>query len=416
MATTTIFCIGISYRNANLSLREELLKATNTTSIATIRQHVQELVVLSTCNRFELYGTIASQDLEKLPDLFCAAHQQHEQIRAKLYLHTEDDALKHILSVISGIDSLIIGETQIVKQVKEAFARAANDGTSGVVMQEILRTSLSVSKKIRTHTEIGSKVVSISHAAIGLCDKIFANPKRVNILIVGAGEMATIAARYACKRGVNSLAIANRNLARAEALCAEIGCGQAHALTSLPDIITAADVVLTATTADHIIITRAQVEKCLPSRKGRALALIDISLPRNIDPSCQGIEDLYLFDLDDLKQITAQNTASRQSSITQAQQYVEQGVAAIHRSLEAREMGAVVAKFKDFLQQLAHKQTAITLAKANYDSLTLEQRQGITHLTDTIVDKIVGSVGLQLKSEQRHHILALLRKLVSKSD
>lgn len=416
-ASAAIFCIGVSYRNTSLAVREKLLKSTDTIDLAAIRAEVQELVVLSTCNRFELYGTIPTQDLHKLPDLFCSSQQ--EQIRDKLYLHTHDAALKHVLAVISGIDSMIIGETQIVKQVKEAFANAESNGTTGTVMREVLRAALSVSKKIRTNTEIGSKVVSISHAAISLCDKIFAHPDKLNLLIVGAGEMATIAARYACKRGISTLAIANRSVARAEALCKEIGFGHAYPLEALSSVLAQADVVLTATAADSIIISRAQVEECLQGRKGKGtLALIDISLPRNIDPSCQGIEELYLFDLDDLKKITAQNNASRQSAVVQAMQYVEQGVEAIHRSLAAREAGVTVAQFKGFLQQLANKQTQLTLAKADYDSLTEQQREGIVDLADTIVDKIVGSIGLQLKSasEQRQHILTLMQKLSSKSD
>ena len=423
---TTVFCVGLNHKNASMPLREKLhlSSAKIAEIIVKIRTQfaLQELVILSTCNRCELYGTVVADKKFDLRQAFCAAHRQlvadNNNINSLLYVYQQEEAIKHLFSVTASIDSLIIGETQIVRQVKEAFALAKQKGTTGAVMQQILQTALATSKKIRTETDIGNKIVSISHAAISLCNKIFTNIKAVKMLIVGAGEMAKIAARYACKQGVAELAVANRNLSRAEQLCKELGIGSAHTLDKLHEHLSWADVVITATTADNYLIQHQMVTQILKERQHhRPMGLIDISMPRNIEPSCQEMEDVYLFDLDDLKQITLQNSEARQQAVSDALQFVEKGVDSLRKHFTEREIGATVAEFKNFLLTLVEKQTSQTLSKSTYVSLTPQQRAGIQQLTDVIVNKIVGQVSMHLKDSQleKQQVLNLFQKLSNKT-
>ena len=419
---TTIFCVGISHKTADLSLRERfhLTEPKILPIIAAVKTRfaLRELVILSTCNRCELYGTVAGQcDYAKL---FAAVHEQLgvatpvAVLQQNLYVLTQWRAVEHILSVAAGIDSLVIGETQITGQFKHAFALANEAGTCGTVMTQILQTALATGKKIRTHTEIGSRIVSISHTAILLAQKIFTDISAARILIVGAGEMAGIAARHARKHRVHQLAIVNRTRARAEGLNRQLD-GAAHIddFAALPARIAWADVIITATTGREFIIDRAQIERAQRQRRGRAAALIDISLPRNIDPSCQAVADVYLFDLDDLRQVIDQNLNVRQQAVTQAAEFVARGIDTLRQTFIEREIGTTVADFKHFLRDVVKSQTDQTLAKSLYGTLTSQQKEGIHQLADIIVNKIVGQVSLRLKdaSHQQEHVLDTFRSL-----
>lgn len=414
-----IFCVGISHKTASLSLREQFhltdAEIAKIVSGVSASFALSELVILSTCNRCELYGVVAGEC--DYPALFAAVHSQlalpREAWKENLYVLTQQRAVEHMLSVAAGIDSSIIGETQITGQFKRAFALAREAQTCGVVMTQILQTALTTAKKIRTQTEIGNRSVSISYVAILLAKKIFTDVAAANVLIVGAGEMASIAARNAVKQGVRSLAVINRTLAHAEALCHQLhGNAVAVNLTELPARLAWAEVVITATTGREYVILPAQIEQAQRQRRGKAMALIDISLPRNIDPRCQQIEDVYLFDLDDLRQITDQNLNARQQAVAQAAVYIAQGVDALNKNFIEREIGMTVAGFKSFLLDVVRAQTDQTLAKSLYGTLSVQQRDGINQLADIIVNKIVGQVSMRLKDAARHeeHVLATFRQ------
>lgn len=415
------FCVGISHKTASLSFREKFhLSATKIARVIPAikgKFAYRELVILSTCNRCELYG-VTDEDSD-FAAAFMAVHDQlginytADEIREKLYVLKRWQAVNHILTTAAGMDSLIVGETQIVGQVKQAFALAQQAQTSGPILHRILQTALATSGRVRSQTEIGRKTVSISHAAIVLAQKIFTDIRKVNMLIVGAGEMATIAAKHARKHRVERLVIVNRNLERAERLRQKIGVGTANCLSDLDHLLPWADVVITATTAPDFIIDRGAVIRAQQERKNKPMGLIDISLPRNIDPDCQHIEDIYLFDLDDLKQLTDHNIAARQQASGQAAELVEQGVKALQKTFVAREVGLTVAAFKNFLDDLVKSQTDQTLAKSVFGTLTHQQREGIHKLAEIIVNKIVGRVSVRLKnaSAEQEQLLTVFRSL-----
>lgn len=417
-----IFCVGMNHKTMSLSLREKFhLSSTKIAGILNpIKQRFgyRELVILSTCNRCELYGV--ADNIGDFSEAFVAVHDQlainyrAETIKNRLYTLTQQQAVRHILMVVSSMDSLIIGETQIVNQFKQAFILAQQAGTCGTLMRQLLQIALATAKKVRTQTEIGQRTVSISHAAIVLSQKLFANLKTASLLVVGAGEMAAIASKYAVGRGVEQLTVVNRNVNRAQQLIASLNKGSCRSLAELPDALATTDIVITATTADSYLIDSPMLEEVQRRRKNRQLALIDISLPRNIDPACQGLENIYLFDLDDMKAVIDQNTIARQQASQQAISLIDKGTANVEKTFIEREIGSAVANFKNFLQQLIKNQTERTLAKSLFDSLTSQQKEALHNLSEIIVNKVVGQVSVQLKdSTADEHQLVAFRKLFS---
>lgn len=400
-----IFCVGMNHKTMSLSLREKF--HLSSTKIAGILQPIKqrfgyrELVILSTCNRCELYGV--ADDVSNFTESFVAVHDQltidfrQQAIKNRLYTLTQQQAVRHILMVASSLDSLIVGETQIVNQFKQAFALAQQAGTCGTLLQQLLQIALSTAKKVRTQTEIGQRTLSISHAAIVLSQKLFANLKTASLLVVGAGEMATIAAKYAVDRGVKQITIVNRDVKRAQNLATNLKKGDCRPLAELPHSLATNDIVITATTADSYLIDPLMLEEVQRLRNNRQLALIDISLPRNIDPACQNLENIYLFDLDDMKAVIDQNTNARKQASQQAVTLIDKGTANVEKTFIEREIGSAVANFKNFLQQLIKNQTERTLAKSLFDSLTIQQKEALHNLSEIIVNKVVGQVSVQLK-------------------
>ena len=413
-----IFCVGMNHKTMSLSLREKFhLSSTKIAGILNpIKQRFgyRELVILSTCNRCELYGV--ADDIGDFSEAFIAVHDQlainYLDETNRLYTLTQQQAVRHILMVASSMDSLIVGETQIVNQFKQAFMLAQQAGTCGTLLQQLSQIALATAKKVRTQTEIGQRTVSISHAAIVLSQKLFANLKTASLLVVGAGEMAAIATKYAISRGVEQLTVVNRDLNRAQRLIASLNKGSCRPLAELPDALVTADIVITATAADSYLIDSPMLEEIQRLRKNRQLALIDISLPRNIDPACQGLENIYLFDLDDMKAVIDQNTIARQQASQQAISLIDKGTANVEKTFVEREIGLAVANFKNFLQQLIKNQTERTLAKSLFDSLTSQQKEALHNLSEIIVNKVVGQVSVQLKgSTADEHQLVAFRKL-----
>lgn len=415
-----IFCVGMNHKTMSLSLREKFhLSSTKIAGIlGPIKQRFgyQELVILSTCNRCELYGV--ADNAGDFTEAFVAVHDQlsisyrREAIKDRLYTLTQQQAVRHILMVASSMNSLIIGETQIVNQFKQAFIIAQQAGTCGTLMQQLLQIALATAKKVRTQTEIGQRTVSISHAAIVLSQKLFANLKTASLLVVGAGEMAAIASKYAVDRGIEQLTIVNRDINRAQRLSVNLNKGNYRPLAELSQALVTTDIVITATTADSYLIDSPMLEKVQRLRNNQQLALIDISLPRNIDPACQDLENIYLFDLDDMKAVIDQNTIAREQASRQALSLIDKGTANVEKIFVEREIGSAVANFKNFLQQLIKNQTERTLAKSLFDSLTVQQKEALHNLSEIIVNKVVGQVSVQLKdSTADEHQLVAFRKL-----
>jgi glutamyl-tRNA reductase len=345
-----IFVAGLSYKTAPVELREKLAVSPGKLRCAGCRVKVggalAETVVVSTCNRVEIYG-VSEKVNGNIPPLFkqlrgpCgraatvpgAPSDNDFDIEPYLYVHEGDEAVKHLLSVASGLDSMVLGETEITGQIKNAYQTAQEGKLTGRTLNRVFQKALSTAKAVRTRTNIGRGATSVGSVALELADKIFGGDlSQKNVMIIGAGKMGEACIRHLAKQGVKSVLVANRSYERAEALAAEFG-GRAVRLEQCLEAMKEADIVVSSTGSPNIILHREEVESVMKSRRDRPLALIDIAVPRDIDPDVQLIPGVFLYDIDDLEAIVRENVRSREQELAQCRAIIEEETAQVMAKL-----------------------------------------------------------------------------------
>ncbi len=316
-----LFLLGASHHTAPLAVREKLaLDATRSAALAArLRQTagLQEFTLLNTCNRVELYGVAADQTaLARLREALCevtgCAPAEADQV---LFLRHNHEAIAHLFSVSSGLDSQIVGETEILGQVKAAYDTALAQKWTGPVLNRVFQKAFQAAKHIRTNTGIGEGQISIATVAVDLAGRIFGELAAVKILVVGAGDIGLKTVIAFQGRGAKSITVASRTLSKAEEAAAQSG-GWPATMADLPEIIADADIVASSTSAPDAVITHDMVAAAMKRRRSRPLFLIDLALPRDIDPATAKISDVYLYNLDDLAKIAEGNLARRRSELT----------------------------------------------------------------------------------------------------
>jgi len=408
-----LFLLGANHVSAPVELRELLYIAPEPLAalLPALRERHQfrELVALSTCNRFELIGIAPpTANLNALLyQAFLDLHHQHgvvrdkisdEDIQRALYLHTESDAVRHLYRVASSLDSLVLGETQITGQFKDAMTVAATSGTIGPTLQRLGQEALATAKKIRTQTAIGKKTVSISHAALELAGKVFGKLGDHSFLLIGAGEMSRVAAKYVTNYNPRNIFIANRTVERARDLVTELGTGEAFGMEEIPGLLTSADIVISSTAAPGIVLDAMTVERAKSARRGRPLILLDIAMPRDIDPDCGDLDDVYLFDIDDLQQVSAANFEERRKAAEEAEDLVHRGVDQFKNWQKTWSVKPVLAAFRNYVGELIDREAGKTLAKEHFRDLNAKQRESLKALFDAIASKITADAARQITS------------------
>lgn len=409
-AKPLVFCIGANHNTAGLDVREELFLSEDElrASLKTIcaRHRLSEALVISTCNRFELYGVLpgeAGDDALRsiLFDLEASKADTRPDMREKIthhcYIHRQSAAMEHMFAVASGLDSLVLGETQITGQFKDAMQFSLDLGIMDSVFQRLCQDALRVAKEVRTHTEISKKTVSISHAAIDLANQVFGNISSHSVLIIGAGEMASVASKYAIKYGPKELFIVNRTVQRAEDVVRELGAGKAVPLDQLSQTLPKADIVIASTSSEVFILDRTIIEKVQVARSHRPLLLVDIALPRNIDPKIAQLEDIYLFDVDDLKQVVAEHVKSRSLAAEKARGMIVERALGSQKWLDGMALKPALAQFKSYLDDLVRREMERTLGKG-LKELTSEQAASLKGLVESIAAKIAGDAGARVRT------------------
>jgi len=348
--------LGINHRTAQLELREKIAFTPDSLHAAlqelnTLPQ-VEEAMILSTCNRTELYFSLTQgADVEAVLDWLCQWHRvDRDQLRDSLYLRTDQDAIRHAIEVASGLDSMVLGETEILGQFKQASRDADAAGTLGSKLHGLTPQVFSTAKEVRTNTEISRNPVSLAHVAISLTQQFFDRLEDRRALVIGAGETARLVARYLHDRHIGHLTIANRRLERAQSLANEL---LAHAIpiSHIEQALKDADIVISSTNSPLPVLGKGLVEDVIQHRKHRPIYMVDLAVPRDIEPQIGNLPDVYLYTLDDLRRVVEENLKSRERAREEASAIIDRQIEASIRREKSESAFSLIRNYRKQAQE-----------------------------------------------------------------
>ncbi|HET6804021.1 MAG TPA: glutamyl-tRNA reductase [Frateuria sp.] len=322
-----LIALGLNHLTAPVSLREQVAFDADAAgeALRELRAEpgVEEALILSTCNRTELYVGVAA-GAEQAPQAWLNRHHRLTpgKLDEFLYRHDEDAAVRHMFRVATGLDSMVLGEPQILGQVKDAYQLAREARALGAPLDRLLQHTFAVAKRVRTDTRIGAHTVSVAFTAVRLAEQVFTDLKQACVLLIGAGDTIELAARHLVDKQVSRLIVANRTLENAQELAGRYG-GYAIALADLPQHLAEADIVISSTAARQPVVTRPMVERAVAARKRKPMFMVDIAVPRDIDPQIASLEDVYLYAIDDLQQVIDENRRSREAAAREAETIID---------------------------------------------------------------------------------------------
>jgi glutamyl-tRNA reductase len=398
-----LFAVGISHRTAPVELREcvDFARRGIDAALAALadRKLTREAVVLSTCNRAEIYGAAESDAAAEACGRFISEYNgvAWDALAPHVVIYRGPEAADHLFRVAAGLDSLVVGEPQILGQVKEAFATASGLKSTGALTHRLFTTAFSVGKRVRHETGLGEGAVSVSYAAIALAKKIFGKLDGLSVLILGAGEMAKLTATHLQRQGVKQLTIASRTLETAERLAARLN-GRAVPWTSIGQALAAADIVVTATGAREPVLTRAGVEDAMRPRRSRPLFLIDIAVPRDVDPEAGLLDQVFLYNIDDLQAIVGENMARRTSEVNRADVIVRTEVDRFRTWMQSQEVVPTVVALRQRFEAI--RQAELQRLEPRLASMPPEARARVDEITHLLVEKLLLTPTEQLKAAE----------------
>jgi glutamyl-tRNA reductase len=345
--------VGVNHRTAPVEVRERVVfdpaRVPEALRELTSLPDVRESIIVSTCNRTELY-CVTERDEPELGEWLQRYHQLGSSIHHCLYRHDDMRAVTHAFSVASGLDSMVLGEPQILGQLKDAYRTAQEAGTTGPMLNRLFQAAFSVAKRVRTETQIGANAVSVASAAVSMAKTVFASFDTRTALMVGAGETIALAARHLHADGLRRMIVANRSVDRARELAAEFQ-GFAISLDEIPSHLREADIVVASTASPNPIITRAMTASALRARKRRPIFMVDIAVPRDIEPEVAELEDVYLFTIDDLQSVVNQNMEGRRQAAREADQMIAAEADRFEMKLRTRDAAPTIRRLRHQAEQ-----------------------------------------------------------------
>jgi glutamyl-tRNA reductase len=399
-----IVVVGLSHKTAPVEIREKLAIPESRLGEALTRlcsyPGVKEGMLLSTCNRVEVYAVV--EDLEsgysRIQEFLADAHMSlsSEQLTPHLYWQTGDRAISHLFRVASSLDSMIVGESQILGQLKDAFDMALTHKTTGLILNKVVKKAISVAKRVRTDTKIAEMAVSVSYAAVELAKKIFSDLGDKTVLLVGAGEMAKLAARHFIANGVRHVRVTTRTPQHAVELANRFN-GTAVPFEQFREDMASADIVLVSTGAAHYLLSSDDVQRAVKQRMNRPMFLIDISVPRNIDPAVRHVDNAFLFDIDDLKFRVEQNRGERLQEAEKAEHMVVDEVGVVLQWLQSLEVTPTIVAIKNRAEDI--KRGEVEKALGRLAHLSPQERALVEGMASTIVNKLIHNTMVTLKTE-----------------
>ena len=388
-----LIVIGLNHRTAPIDLRERLgfqeAKLVEALGQANALPSLKENMILSTCNRVEIYA--ATREIEKaIFDLREFLSQYHrlplKEFEKSLYSYAGEEAVKHIFRVASSLDSMVVGEPQILGQIKDAYDIATQAKTSGLVLHRLLHRAFHVAKRVRTETKISNSAVSVSSVAVDLAKKIFESLERKTVLLIGAGEMCELAAQHLVSGGIDKVLVTNRTYERAVALAGQFK-GEAIPFGEINDGLKRADIVISATDSPQYLLRHDQVAKVIKDRKQKPIFFIDIADPRDIEPGVGEIENAYLYNIDDLQKVTNDNIKDREKEAGKAETIVEDEVFKFVNWYRSLDITPTIVALRKKFEEIRKKELEKTFSL--HPELSDKEKKSLEALTSAIINKIL---------------------------
>ena len=409
--------IGLNHKTADVDLREKL--AFNgpklEDGIRQIRElpEVKETIIVSTCNRVEIYLTVSDVEkaFEAVKDFFVRFFEiRRESLENSLYLYHDMQAVRHIFRVSSSLDSMVVGEPQILGQLKDAFEFALERKTTGILLNRLLKKSISVAKRVRTETKIAENAVSISFAAVELAKKIFADLSEKSFMLLGAGEMAELAVKHMINNGVKDIVIANRTYETGCNLAKEFN-GRAIRFDDYLNELAHADILICSTGAPNYVLMKEQMQKVMKERKNRPVFLIDISVPRNIDPEINDLDNVYLYDVDDLQGTVDTNILERQKEAKKAEDIIEEEIETFRKWLSSLDSVPTVIALREKADAIKREEVEKLLKRC--PEIGEKEKKAIEGMAGSIINKLIHAptVALREDAEDRDITIATIKRL-----
>ena len=384
---------GLSHKTAPIEIREKLSISDKSLpkalSLLLEKSTVSEAVILSTCNRTEIYAVVS--DVEKgkqeIVDFMSEYHRFDRQAFVdSMYFLTEEQVVKHLFRVASSLDSMVIGEAQILGQVREAYKIAYENNATATILNRLFRHAVECGKRVRTETAIGEAPVSVSYAAVQLAKNVFESLENRPVMVVGAGKMSVLTIKHLVSNGANPIMVTNRTFARAEEIACEFN-GIAVPFEERFEKMVQADIVISSTGAQDYVITAEDVKKIIRQRRGRPIFFIDIAVPRDVDPRVSEFENVFVYDIDDLKHVVDENLKERQKEAIKAEKIIEEEVHEFLNWLTTLDVVPAIKELTRFAQEIKEKELEKALKRLNgLDSSQLEVVKALAH---GIVNKMI---------------------------
>jgi glutamyl-tRNA reductase len=394
--------LGINHRTAPVEVREKMnipeALLAEAVSDLVHRAGIREGMILSTCNRVEVTTSAEDEvDAEAIIRRFLADHHHCDlkQFAHFFYRLRQQDVVKHLFRVASSLDSMILGEPQILGQMKQAYAAARAVGAMNGTLNDVVNQALAVARRVRRETALGSAAVSVSYAAVELAKKIFGGLQGKTIFVVGAGKMSELAAKHLLSSGASNILVSNRTYDRAVELAAAFH-GTPVPFEHLYEYLSQADIVISSTGSPHTIINKNQVEKLLSARRNRPIFFVDIAVPRDVDPAVNELDNVYIYDIDDLGHVVEANKKQREREAVWAEEIIQMEVQKTLKRLASRDVVPTIVALEDRLNRI--RATEMERYQGRLGSLTPEQRQAVDALTRGIMNKILHGPITELKS------------------
>ncbi len=417
-----ILIAGLNHNTAAVEVREKLAfdgpKLERGLLEIQALPEVHEAVILSTCNRVEMYTCVSDEEAASgaIMDFIARFHNiERGLLDSSLYFRTGDSAVRHAFRVAASLDSMVVGEAQILGQLKESYEFALKIKTTGVLLNKLIKKSISVAKRVRTETRIAENAVNISSVAVDLAKKIFKELAGRSVLLLGAGNMAELAARHLISNGVRDIAVANRTHS-AGCQLAEGMDGRAVEFEEFIDEMEGTDIVICSTGAPEYVLTHKQMKGVMKARKQKPMFLIDISVPRNIDPEVNNLENVYLYDVDDLQGVADAGLEERRKEADKGETIVSEEIETFLRWQSSLDAKPTIIALRKHAEEI--KRQEIGRMNGKLESLTPEQKNAVEQLATSIINKLVHPPTAALKedTEDKDELIAMIKRLYGLDD